>query len=52
MKIGVTSAALEYAVTVTALSVPMVVLGLEFAKLIDAVFGGLLSRISVVALGI
>ena len=52
MKVGVTSAALEYTVTVTALSVPMVVLGLEFANIIDAVFEGLLSRISVVALGI
>ncbi len=52
MKVGTTSAALEYAVTVTALSVPMVVLGLEFTNIINAIFGGLLSRISAVALGI
>ncbi len=52
MKIGVTSAALEYAVTVTALSVPLIVLGLEFTRLIDTVFAGVLSQLSIVALGI
>ena len=49
MKIGVTSAALEYAITVTALSVPIAILGFGFTSIIDAVLGDLSGQLSVLA---
>ncbi len=51
MKIGVTSAALEYSITVTALSLPVVFLGLQFVNFMDTVFAGPLGQLSRVAVG-
>ena len=51
MKVGVTSAALEYGITVTALSLPMVILAFQFANIVDAVYAGLLGQLSVIAVG-
>ena len=40
---------LDYGLTVTAFSVPTLVLGLEFVNVIDLVYGGLVEKIAAVA---
>ena len=47
-RIGVKLPSLEYGLTVLALAVPTLVLGLEFVHLIDLVYSGLIAKMSAV----
>ena len=46
IKTGVKLPSLEYGLTVVALAVPMLILGMEFVNLIELVYSGPITKIS------
>ena len=49
MKNGVTPVAVEYGVVLTAVSVPILIIGFQFAALVERVFASLLPQVAAVA---
>ena len=50
MKVGVTPAAVEYCVALTALSVPVAIAGFHYAGVLDQIFSSLLTQLTAVAM--